>query len=359
MLSVELIPFTLRFNFSAKTSRSVLRELNTLIVKITDTTVQVSGWGECCVLEGLSADEDIDYHSYDPKILQAIEALVIEADTDVLALVQEVVPPEHRSMQMAVETALLDLQNGGKQEIFGGPFYDGDKEILLNGLIWMGHSEFMLQQISQKIYDGYKTIKMKIGGIDFDMECDILDYVRRRYFKDDIVIRLDANGSFKPDEALHKLERLSRFNIHSIEQPLPAGSSQLKDLIQKSPIPIALDEELIPVRDFDQKVDLLDELQPHYLILKPSLLGGFQSTKEWIGLAESKGVDWWITSALESNIGLNAIAQFVSQYDNELPQGLGTGQLYENNFDSPLKLKRDLMSYNPKSEWDLTINQDE
>ena len=323
------------------------------MVSVKDDESGLEGWGECCVLPGLSVDEEEDYENYDASLLDSLNDINLSNSTEILNGIQEYIPSEHRSMQMALETALLDLSQGGTRKIFEGPFYEGEEELLINGLIWMGHSEFMLQQVSQKIYDGFKTIKMKIGGMDFDMECDILDYIRRRYYKDDITIRLDANGSFSPKDALHKLERLSKYDIHSMEQPVPPGTPEMASIIKESSIPIALDEELIGIRDFDSKADLLSTLNPHYLILKPSLLGGFHSTNEWLQLAEAKGMEWWVTSALESNVGLNAIAQFTAQYNNPLPQGLGTGKLYENNFPSPLKLKGERLSYLQNKTWDI------
>ena len=231
--------------------------------------------------------------------------------------------------------------------------------IPINGLVWMGHSEHMLKQFTEKIYDGFTCLKMKIGGIDFDLECDILDYIRRRYYNKELTIRLDANGAFDEGEALNKIQRLAKFNIHSIEQPLAVGDSALPELINDSSIPIALDEELIPAGNFDERIDLLEKLKPRYLVLKPSLLGGFRATNEWIQLAEQRNIKWWITSALESNIGLNAIAQFTSTFDNNLHQGLGTGKLYENNIPSPLTIKGESIIYDLKKNWDLGMKTDE
>ena len=255
------------------------------------------------------------------------------------------------ALRMGIETALLDLLNGGARKIFPGSFSDGETALPINGLIWMGHSEFMLKQISERIYEGFRCIKVKIGGIDFDTECDILDYVRRRYFKDDIVIRLDANGSLKGKNIPSILQRLAEFKIHSMEQPLPAGDPELAELIAISPFPIALDEELISPVGRLAKRELLERLKPPFIVLKPSLLGGFSATREYIELADEMGIGWWITSSLESNIGLNAIAQFTSGFSTEIPHGLGTGRLYNNNIDSPLRVKGGELTMDLRKEW--------
>lgn len=211
----------------------------------------------------------------------------------------------------------------------------------------------MLEQISRKIDQGFQCIKIKVGGLDFERECDLLRYIRSKYFDRDITLRLDANGAFKPEEALHKLNILAEFNIHSIEQPIRAGETFMAELCRQSPIPIALDEELIGVMERAGKEKLLSRIKPQFIILKPSLHGGFSGCAEWIALAEAMNIKWWITSALESNIGLNAICQFTANYDNVLPQGLGTGALYENNFPAPLEVAVDKILYNPDKAWQI------
>jgi len=213
--------------------------------------------------------------------------------------------------------------------------------------------DFMLQQVEIKIRDGYRCVKLKVGGMDFEKECDILQYIRRKYFRENIVIRLDANGSFKMEDALYKLKQLSRFDVHSIEQPIKAGSAELPELCKASPIPIALDEELIGVGIREEKEKLLDRIKPAYIILKPSLHGGIFGCQEWIELAEARKVGWWITSALESNIGLNAISQFAANYSIAIPQGLGTGEIYTDNIPSPLKADKGLLSWDGAGKWDL------
>jgi len=219
-------------------------------------------------------------------------------------------------------------------------------------LIWMGGLDFMLQQIEIKIKDGFRCLKLKVGGIDFEKECDVLQYIRRKYFRESITIRLDANGAFKPGEAIYKLIELSKYDVHSIEQPLKPGSPEMAELCRNSPIPIALDEELIGIDIRAEKEALLDRLRPGYIILKPTLHGGLHSCQEWIQLAESQNIGWWITSALESNVGLNAIAQFTAQYSINEPQGLGTGMLYSDNIESPLTVSKGFLSYDTDLSWE-------
>jgi L-alanine-DL-glutamate epimerase-like enolase superfamily enzyme len=242
---------------------------------------------------------------------------------------------------------------GGKRVIFKNKFIE-QTPIPINGLVWMGGLDFMLQQVEIKIRDGYRCVKLKVGGLDFEKECDVLQYIRRKYFRENIEIRLDANGAFKKDDALDKITSLKRFNVHSLEQPIKAGSPEMEEICAKSPIPIAFDEELIGIASLEEKEKLLSRNKPKYLILKPTLHGGLVGVDEWIKLAERQNIGWWLTSALESNIGLNAIAQFTAQYPSTLYHGLGTGQIYENNIPSPLFADKGLLSYQVKEKWDLT-----
>jgi o-succinylbenzoate synthase len=267
-------------------------------------------------------------------------------DDEVLALIPDTLP----SFKFSVETALLDLRRGGKKELYQNSFIDG-KPIPINGLIWMGDMDFMMNQINEKIALGFDCIKLKVGGLDFDRECDILDYIRKRYFRKDIIIRLDANGAFKIDDVLYKLEELSKYKVHSIEQPIKAGQPEMAQVCRKSPIPVALDEELIGKSTLQEKEQLLAELLPQYIILKPTLLGGFEQCKQWIQLAKKFNIGWWITSALESNVGLNAIAQFTANYDGAIHHGLGTGAIYVNNFSSPLNVRDGKLIYERDSGW--------
>ena len=215
----------------------------------------------------------------------------------------------------------------------------------------MGDMDFMMDQINKKIASGFRCLKLKVGGLDFDRECDILAYIRRRYFRENITIRLDANGAFKSDDVLYKLDELSRFQVHSIEQPIKPGQAEMEEVCHKSPIPVAFDEELIAVSARDKKISLLRKLKPRYIVLKPTLHGGFNGCAEWIALAEAQNIGWWMTSALESSIGLNAISQFTAEYNPQMPQGLGTGEIYSNNFSSPLTVREGSIFYDRSAGW--------
>jgi L-alanine-DL-glutamate epimerase-like enolase superfamily enzyme len=213
----------------------------------------------------------------------------------------------------------------------------------------------MLQQASIKISEGYSCIKIKVGGLNFEKECDILSYIRKKYFREDITLRLDANGAFKPDDAFYKLNDLSRFKIHSIEQPIKPGQAMMQELCKKTPIPIALDEEMVGVNTSEEKRNLLQRIRPQFIIVKPTLHGGIIGSQEWISIAESLGIGWWITSALESNIGLNAICQFTANYQVSVPQGLGTGLLYDDNFESPLVAEKGNIFFDPNTSWAIDM----
>ena len=254
-----------------------------------------------------------------------------------------------------METALLDWRHGGRRVVYPSDFADGKRGITINGLIWMGDKRTMAARIEEKLAAGFSCIKLKIGAIDFDDECDLLAFIRSRYGRDTIELRVDANGAFAPDRALEYLKRLSDYDLHSIEQPIRAGQWEaMARLCETSPLPIALDEELIGVNGATEKRVLLETVAPQYVVLKPSLVGGFTGTQEWIDAARVAGAGWWITSALESNVGLNAIAQFTATLPVEMPQGLGTGALYTNNIPSPLEQVGEQLLYNPAKEWDFS-----
>lgn len=256
-------------------------------------------------------------------------------------------------IRFGLETALMDLKNGGNRIIYPSDFTTGTRSIPLNGLIWMGDREYMEKQIKEKIQDGYTCLKLKIGALNFETETELLKNLRGAY--PEIEIRVDANGAFEPDEAMKKLDVLSKFNIHSIEQPVKPGQIRsLAEICRRSPVPVALDEELIGIEDIRQRRELIEHIKPAYIVLKPGLMGGFASCEVWIALARENGIGWWVTSALESNIGLNAIAQWVATLNNEMVHGLGTGKLYENNFPSPLNIKNAGLSYLPETKWDLS-----
>lgn len=239
-------------------------------------------------------------------------------------------------------------------KLFDTDFTAGNASIPINGLIWMGDKDFMKQQIVEKLNTGFSCIKMKIGAIDFASEIALLKSIRQTFSRDEIELRVDANGAFSPKGALDKLQQLAALDIHSIEQPIKQGQWQeMARLCKDTPLPIALDEELIGVFTLDEKIKLLDTIKPQYIILKPSFIGGFKGTDEWIALAEKRNIGWWITSALESNIGLSAIAQYTATKNSTLPQGLGTGSLYTNNIPAPLTVKAGAILNDTSQQWDL------
>ncbi len=347
MLQAQFTPYRLIFKKPSGTSRGVLTTKETWFVKIwNDKTPNIYGLGECALFRGLGCDDRPDYES------------VLKSLSPNLPPIEEL----HQRLQdfpsilFGIETALWDLENGGRRVIFPSPFAEGKESIRINGLIWMGTKEEMRAQIVEKLDLGFTCIKLKIGAIDFNAEVDLLKAIRKEFSAERIELRVDANGGFSPQDALQKLETLAKLNIHSIEQPIKAGQwEEMARLCEQTPLPIALDEELIGVNDLSRKIALLDTIRPQYIILKPSLHGGFIGSKEWINMANERGIDWWITSALESNIGLNAIAQWCFTLNNSLPQGLGTGQLYTNNFPSPLTLEGERLFYRPEKEWDFNL----
>jgi o-succinylbenzoate synthase len=340
------------FNFTARTSRGRMRNRTSWFIRLWDeSNPAVFGLGECAPLPGLSVDDRPDYEVVINQVAENVGRLNLSSAT-LLHDASGLVPDGFSSILFGLETAVLDLKNGGRRMIFDNAFFVS-RPIPINGLVWMGDLDEMLQQASIKIEEGFRCIKIKVGGLNFEKECDILNYIRKKYFREDITLRLDANGAFKTDEALFKLYDLSRYKIHSIEQPIKPRQPELEELCRKSPIPVALDEEMIGIQSAEAKKELLSRTKPHYIIVKPSLHGGIRGTQEWISIAESMNIGWWITSALESNIGLNAICQLTANYPVSIPQGLGTGTLYDNNFESPLEVKKGEIFYNPKLAWNL------
>lgn len=348
-LKAQIYKHTLNFKFDAGTSRGVLKNKDSFFLKIFDSDhPDVFGLGEAGPLKGLSPD----FGETARAKLNAIAQKINYQQWDI----QNEDFYRFPSVKFAVESAFLDYQNGGKRLIFDNDFYHQQKKITINGLIWMGTKAFMREQIVEKIAAGFQTIKLKIGAIEFEQELELLRFIRTEFKADKLTLRVDANGAFKAKEALEKLKRLSEFDIHSIEQPIAAGQEQeMAGLCQLTPIPIALDEEII--LNGHRKKDLLETINPQFIILKPTLAGGFSGSKEWITEAEKTGIGWWITSALESNIGLNAICQFTAEFDNNLPQGLGTGKLFHNNFDSPLQIVGEKIRYNQNEQWNLGLLQ--
>ena len=307
------------------TSRGILTEKHAWFLTVwEEENPSIQGIGECSIIPRLSPDFE-SFEAYEAKL----ERFCSDPENENLS--------EWPSIQFGWESALLDLKSGGKRLYFDNAFARGETSLPINGLIWMGEEDFMREQIEGKLSAGFTTIKMKIGAIDFETELKLLQSIRDRYSKEEITLRVDANGAFDVEEALDKLEELDRLDIHSIEQPIRQGNwDAMHDLCRKTPLPIALDEELIGINDSEEKKQLLDTIQPQFIILKPSLHGGISGTQEWISLAEERNIPWWMTSALESNIGLEVICQLAGNYTNDLPQGLGTGSLYVENEPSDL-----------------------
>lgn len=328
MYQAEIIPKTLIFKQPAGTSRGVYHNHKVWYIHLTHSELPgQEGWGECAPLVQLSCD---DIPNYEQKLQQFCKSFDGTIDYEGLR--------DYPSMLFGFECALRSLH--AKDDIlWESPFARGEAGITINGLIWMGTFEEMSARIEEKLDAGFCCIKLKIGAINFEDEMALLKKIRERYSKESITLRVDANGGFSPVDALDKLERLSRLDIHSIEQPIKAGQwNEMAKLCAQTPLPIALDEELIGVNDSKRKAELLDTIHPQYIILKPTLHGAIRGSEEWIDLAKQRGIDYWITSALESNIGLNAIAQWAATLGISMPQGLGTGALYTNNVESSLRI---------------------
>lgn len=337
--------YTLNFKAPSGTSRGVLTQKETWFLILKDKSR--FGIGECGLLKGLSVD---DVSDYEEKLAWVCAHINLGKEQ----LLQEVV--KYPSIQFGIEQAFLSLQSENPFELFPSEFTQKEAPITINGLIWMGDEAFMLSQLEQKLKAGFQCIKMKIGAIDFEKEIAILKSIRDNFSPNEIELRVDANGAFSPEEAMGKLELLSQFKLHSIEQPIkPKQWQKMAELCEKSPLPIALDEELIGVFPVTEKEEMLQTMKPQYIILKPSLVGGFAGSEEWIASAEKYAVGWWVTSALESNIGLNAIAQWTYTMNTKMPQGLGTGSLYTNNIDSPLVVNKGEIFYDQSKNWDNNL----
>ncbi len=337
--------YILDFKNPAGTSRGVLRTKETWFIFLEDGGK--TGVGECGILRGLSAD---DVPEYEDKLKWCCDH--IERGLDFLLDEMKAFP----SIQFGLEMAFKSLQSETPFELFPSAFTRGEKGIPINGLIWMGDQDFMKKQIEERIETGFTCIKIKIGAIAFETEYALLKSIREEYSRGDIELRVDANGAFEPGEALEKLERLAQLDIHSIEQPIKAGQlEEMAALCEESPLPIALDEELIGVFEKEKKAEVINVIKPPYIILKPSFVGGWKGSSEWIELAEDIGAGWWITSALESNVGLNAIAQWTWTLENDILHGLGTGSLFTNNFESPLTVSRGTLQYDPRKHWIFSL----
>ena len=337
--------YILDFKRASGTSRGVLTQKETWFLSLEENSK--IGVGECGILRGLSHD---DVSNYEEQLQWTCANINMGKERLWTAL------KDFPSIQFGVEQAFLSLNSENPFNLFTSGFTEKRSPIPINGLIWMGDESYMHEQIQQKLDEGFRCIKMKIGAIDFDKEISVLQSIRGKYSKNEIELRVDANGAFAPKDALQKLNILAGLDIHSIEQPIKPGNlSQMKELCLKTPIAIALDEELIGISELDKKEALLKFIRPQYIILKPSLVGGYKGSQEWIDLAKKYNIEWWVTSALESNIGLNAIAQWTYTLKNPLPQGLGTGSLYINNLESPLTVAEGNLYYDGNKNWKTNL----
>ncbi|MFV0521681.1 MAG: o-succinylbenzoate synthase [Mangrovibacterium sp.] len=334
-MKASIHKYELSFREKAQTSRETLTNRLVWYIKLQQNNS--IGIGECAPLFGLSKETK-------EEVEDMLQDIISDPDYFIKNLhLLDAIP----SAKFALETAFIDLQNGGIQKLYNNDFVAGKQGISINGLIWMNDAKHMLNQIDKKLAEGFTCIKLKIGALNFNKELELIKHIRRHFSPEQITIRVDANGGFNPEEVLVKLEQLASYQLHSIEQPIKAGNwAKLARLCENSPLPIALDEELIGINTSEDKQLLLDLINPSFLVLKPSLHGGISGCDEWIKLAEERDINWWITSYLESNIGLNAIAQWAASKALKGHQGLGTGQLFTNNIDSPLEIKGEKLFFN-------------
>jgi o-succinylbenzoate synthase len=332
----------LKFNFDARTSRGEIKTHQSYILFVNDTLKGQTGMGEAAPLAGLSIDSISDF---EVVLIDIISKLNESRSLNQIDL------DKFPSLRFAIESAHLDLKFGGTIKYFNNDWLLGNP-LPINGLVWMNQIDEMYKEAITKAQKGFDCIKFKIGALDFDEECRLLEKFRNSFSASNVQIRLDANGAFLFDDALLKLKELKRFSVHSIEQPIaPKQWDLMQELIAKTPIDIALDEELIGLNPFEDGKKLMETLNPHYLILKPTLIGGLNFADEWVKLTERYARSWWATSALESNIGLNIIAQWCSSKGSKLHQGLGTGSLYSNNFKAPFKVENGFLSYISDEKW--------
>jgi o-succinylbenzoate synthase len=349
MIRISTQYYALQFKTPAGTSRGVLKTKPSWFITITDTeNPDKVGFGECSIIPGLSFDDGPDFMTGFDRIPKEFRDL-----NDLLSFNHSSLD-DFPAIRFGLEVAVTDFTSPNEGILYESNFTRGSSSIPINGLIWMGDKQKMFDQVKAKLEAGWSCIKLKIGAINFDDELLLIKHIRSAFSKDDVVIRVDANGAFSPTDAIRYLDQLASLDVHSIEQPISAGKPQeMARLCEESPIPVALDEELIGINMTAKKKALISLIKPHYIIIKPSLTGGFKKSEEWIAIAQSLGTDFWITSALESNIGLNAIAQWTAQRAFKGYQGLGTGQLFTNNIDSPLKISPGYLSYDPADSWDF------
>lgn len=337
-------PYLLHFKEPGGTSRGVLTEKPTFLVKVFDEhDPSHFGIGEAAVFPNLSPEADGNYVW---KLTEVMANIAIGKATDLT---------RHSSIQFGLEQAILDYSNGCKGIYWESSFTSGESTIEINGLVWMGEFDRMIERIKEKIAAGFHCVKLKIGAIDWKHELEMISYIRSRFSQEELMIRVDANGGFSMDNALPRFKQLADLGVHSIEQPIPAGNPELMAfLCSVSPLPIALDEELIGKGTEEERRETLDVIKPQYIILKPALCGGFSGGEEWIKLATDRGIGWWITSALESNVGLNTIVQWTAAIGAYGPQGLGTGGVFIDNFTTPISLEGDRLSFNPGEKFDYS-----
>jgi O-succinylbenzoate synthase len=344
MIRASYIAHPLVFVRPAGTSRGVLTQKPCLYIRLSSSGGE-RGLGEVSFIPGLSVEDPDELEISVDHVCKLISNGEMDPAQSLPAL---------PGVQFALESAVRDMQTGGRQLLYPSEFTEGSKGIRTNGLIWMGAKPFMISQIREKVKLGFRVLKLKVGALDFEEELDLVRWIRTEFASADLELRLDANGAWNLDEARKKMDRLSHYTIHSIEQPLaPGRPDALARLCYDSAIPVALDEELIGKTDPREQDQLLSLVRPAYVILKPGLLGGFSAAARWVALAEKYGAGWWITSALESSVGLNAIAQWTFQLGVDRHQGLGTGALYTNNIASPLEMSGEKLWYRPEKGWDL------
>ena len=347
MMKASYFKYILHFKNPSGTSRGILTDKETWFIVLENDGKK--GIGECGILRGLSADDRPDYKE---KIQWTCENIHLGEQK----LWDELI--EFPSIQFGIEMAFLSLKSENPFVLFPSDFSNFTKSISINGLVWMGDEAFMKTQIEDKIAQGFSCVKLKIGAIDFNKEINLLRFIRANFDENAIEIRVDGNGAFSENDALHKINQITGFKLHSIEQPIKKNHTDTMSVLCKnSQIPIALDEELIGVFSTEEKQNLLQKIRPQYIVLKPSFIGGFRGTLEWISIAEKLNIGWWITSALESNVGLNAIAQFTFLQNSIMPQGLGTGSLFTNNFDCPLTVSEGQLWYDKSKNWEFDFNK--
>ena len=346
IMTARYIPYTLKFKRPSGTSRGIMHTKETYFIVLKQG--EKIGLGECGVLWGLSPDPQSDY-------VQKIAHVCQNINLGLEVLLQDL--DAYPSIRIGLMTAFDSLNAQRPMHLYPSEFTRGTQGgigpgMSINGLIWMGDFSFMNTQIRERLSEGFRCLKLKIGAQDFDQEWNLSRRLRAEYGPDDLEIRVDANGAFDRDTALEKLKKLSDLELHSIEQPIAVKQwDEMAQLVQESPLDIALDEELIGLTSSEQKQQMLSQIKPDYIILKPSLIGGFDHSDQWINWAENLGIGWWVTSALESNVGLNAIAQYAATKAISMPQGLGTGSLYLNNIPAPLRVQNAKLYYDLNQSW--------